>query len=75
MQKAFCLVGILASGEPVAKAAATLAPLIEAAKAARISGKLDGKDVKTVFVLASEAVGPVLKYRCEKPVEKKPKAK
>ena len=64
MQKAFCLVAIPVSGTPLSKAAASLAPLVQAAKAARISGKFDGTRVKTVYVLSSEAVGPVCRYRC-----------
>jgi hypothetical protein len=64
VQKAFCIIGIPENGEPIAKASASLLPLIKAAKSARISGELDGKEVRTVFVLSSEGVGPVCKYRC-----------
>jgi len=76
VQKAFCIIGIPENGEPIAKASASLLPLIKAAKSARISGELDGKEVRTVFVLSSEGVGPVCKYRCAAaPVPAKGKGK
>lgn len=75
MQKAFCLVAIPEKGEPIATASASLLPLTKAAKEARVTGKFEGKEVRMVFVLSSEGIGPVCKYRCAAPVEQPKKKK
>ena len=75
MNKAFCLVAIPASGAPLSQAGTALGPLVDAAKASRVSGEFDGQPVREVFVLASTAIGPVCHYRCAAAPVKKPKVK
>lgn len=67
--KAFVIIGETARGELATLAGSQSAPVLEAARAARDSGKLAGKDIVRGLVISPNHSGPLMRFACNKPVK------